>query len=103
MMTSGANLLGRGDDGDVTALVILGASGNLTHHFAEGPSSPTITVTATDEDGQYSTTLDVTVNNVAPTADAGGPYSADQGGSLSLDGSASSDPGADIVAYERGL
>jgi len=31
MMTSGANLLGRGDDGDVTALVILGASGNLTH------------------------------------------------------------------------
>ena len=31
MMTSGANLLGSGDDGDVTALVILGASGNLTH------------------------------------------------------------------------
>ena len=31
MMTSGANLLGSGNDGDVTALVILGASGNLTH------------------------------------------------------------------------
>ncbi len=31
MMTSGANLHGGGDPGDATALVILGASGNLTH------------------------------------------------------------------------
>ncbi len=31
MMTAGANLMGGGDSSDVTALIILGASGNLTH------------------------------------------------------------------------
>ena len=31
MMTAGANLVGQGGSGDVTALAILGASGNLTH------------------------------------------------------------------------
>lgn len=43
------------------------------------------------------TTIDVA--NVAPTADAGGPQAADEGDSLVLDASGSSDPGEDIVAY----
>jgi len=39
-------------------------------------------------------------NNVAPTADAGGPYSLGQGGSVALDGSGSSDSDGSIVNYE---
>ena len=44
----------------------------------------------TDGTGQTATaTATVTVSNVAPTADAGGPYTIDVGGALSLDGSGS--------------
>lgn len=49
----------------------------------------------TDED---STT--VTVSNVAPVADANGPYVCPEGGSVTLDGSNSSDTGLDVLTYE---
>jgi PKD repeat protein len=59
----------------------------------------TIGVQASDEDGGVSTdTATVTVNNVLPTADIGGPYSGDEGSAISFDASASSDPGG-IVSY----
>jgi fibronectin type 3 domain-containing protein len=47
----------------------------------------------------------VTVNNVAPTADAsaGAPYIGDQGADIVLDGSASSDPSGSITLYEWDL
>ena len=47
----------------------------------------TISATATDEDGTYaSNNLVVSVNNVAPTADAGGPYTVGEGGTVLLNG-----------------
>ena len=60
-----------------------------------------VAVLVTDDDGANSTdTAQVTVGNVAPTADAGGPYIVKQGDKLTLDASASSDPGQDIVSYK---
>ncbi len=45
-------------------------------------------------------TVTVTVANVAPTANAGGPYTVDQGETIVLDGSASSDTGGSIVSWD---
>ncbi len=54
-------------------------------------------------EGMTSEEVDAVVNwdlEFVPTADAGGPYSGDEGVALALDGSASSDPNGDIVLYE---
>ena len=63
----------------------------------------TVTVTVTDDDGGIgSDTLTVTVNdlpNQSPTADAGGPYVVDEGSSVVLDGTGSSDPDGTIASY----
>ncbi len=48
-------------------------------------------------------TATITLHNVAPTADAGGPYSVKEGEDLALDASSSSDPGDDIALYEWDL
>jgi hypothetical protein len=54
----------------------------------------------TDSGGLSDTdTATVTVANVAPTADAGGPYTMPEGGSITLDASASTDPGSDTLSY----
>jgi predicted outer membrane repeat protein len=45
----------------------------------------------------------VTVRNVAPTADAGGPYVVEEGQTVTLTASDSTDPGHDIVLYEWDL
>jgi len=64
----------------------------------------TVGLRVTDDDGDWSTdTAQVTVNNVAPTADAGGPYTVEEDVQLVLDASASSDPGNDIGLYEWDL
>ncbi len=53
-----------------------------------------------DNDGATDTdTASVSVTNTAPTADAGGPYTVNQGVALSMDGSGSSDPDGSIVQY----
>lgn len=44
-------------------------------------------------------TLNVTGTNVAPTANAGGPYTLAEGGTLSLDASASADADNDTITY----
>jgi len=61
----------------------------------------TVALRVTDEDGGTSTisTATVTVANVAPTADAGGPYSGDEGASIAFAGSAT-DVAADVLTYE---
>ena len=47
---------------------VLGNPSSVTHVYADGPTSPTISATATDEDGTFNAnTKAVTVNNVAPT------------------------------------
>jgi len=82
-----------GDGGTIT--------GTLTpsHVYAE-PGTFTVTLVVTDDDGGVgSDTTLVTVNNLAPTADAGGPYTGDEGASITLDGSGSSDPGGGTLSY----
>ncbi|MCG8371666.1 MAG: PKD domain-containing protein, partial [Proteobacteria bacterium] len=80
------------------------ATGAMTVFNSPSVGDFTVGLQVTDVDGDSGTaTTTVTVNNVAPTADAGGPYSGDQGADIALDASASSDPGNDIVSYEWDL
>ena len=61
----------------------------------------TVGLQVTDDDGESSTdTATVTLQNVAPTADAGGPYTTGEGVDVSLSAAGSTDPGHDIVSYE---
>jgi hypothetical protein len=74
------------------------AGGSLTHTYAEGSPGLTrnIIVTAIDEDGSFaSSPLAVAVNNVAPTANAGGPYVTFDDWSITLNGSGSDIAGPD--------
>jgi PKD repeat protein len=60
----------------------------------------TVTVTVNDgRGGIASDSYAVTVTNVAPTADAGGPYAGNEGTGVSFSGSAT-DPGADAFTFE---
>ncbi|WP_146512309.1 PKD domain-containing protein, partial [Thalassoglobus neptunius] len=85
------------DWGDGTTSTVTGSPQRVTHVFADGPLTHTITATATDEDGSYaSNALTVTVNNVANPL-ISGPASVLEGSvyTLQLDGN---DPGADTIA-----
>jgi Tol biopolymer transport system component len=63
-----------------------------------------VRVQAIDDDGASGTdTATVTVINAAPMAEAGGPYTAQEGIAISLNGWGSTDPGNDIVLYEWDL
>lgn len=86
-----------------------GSSGNLTLNEvlprAGVSAGEVVTATATDQNGNTSefalnvrATTDVPTNN-APVAEAGGPYIIDEGASLNLTGSASSDPDGDTLTY----
>lgn len=87
-------------------------SDGITYTDATGPEptwtwpddfSGTIYLRVTDDDGGVDfDTATVTINNVAPIADAGGPYSRDEGSSIMLTGSAS-DPGDDTFIFEWDL
>lgn len=74
---------------------------NPSHAYtAEGAYNVTLTVT--DNDGVQdsdSTTATIGSGNLAPKADAGGPYSATAGVDVQFDGSGSSDPDGSIVSY----
>ncbi|MCA9065083.1 MAG: DNRLRE domain-containing protein, partial [Planctomycetaceae bacterium] len=61
-----------------------------------------ITVDLVDEDGLHldAGRFDISVENAPPTAVPGGPYNVIEGASTVLDGTASFDPGNDIVRYE---
>jgi PKD repeat protein len=71
------------------------ASGTLTPtHTYAGNGSFTVTLTVTDANSQTAqASTSVTVNNVAPTGNPGGPYAADAGSAITLTGTAT-DPGA---------
>jgi len=64
----------------------------------------TVILTVTDNDGaQDSDTTAASIGdgvNLPPTADVGGPYTGDVGVAVDLDGSASSDFGGSIAAYD---
>ncbi len=80
--------------------VVSGNPASVTHTYADGAATYTISATATDEDGTFSSnSLVVTVENVAPTADAGGPYTTFIDKPITLSGSGSDVP-ADVLSFE---
>ena len=80
-----------------------GATGNtasLTHQFGARPATPTITVTASDEDGTYpSKTLAVHVIAQSPTITAAVTPKADEGDTVSLSGSITEPGGDDVLTF----
>jgi PKD repeat protein len=71
---------------------------NVSYSFSDD-GMYTVTLVVEDDDGDTdSDTLNVTVNNVAPTADANGPYLGSEGSPVFFSGSAW-DPGNDTFTY----
>ncbi len=89
---------GDGNTNTFTAAQVAGMGNTIGHTYADGPNSYTIAVDLADEDGSYSAvdTLNVTVNNVAPTLTLSGPGSTNEGSVYTL-GLSSSDPGQDTI------
>ncbi len=85
--------------GDTTQ-VVAGNPASVTHVYADGTVTYTISATATDEDGTFATgnTIGVTVNNVAPTLAISGASSVDEGSTYTLN-LLKSDPGADTINH----
>lgn len=76
---------------------------NPTTSYPNGPSTVTVALRVTDNDGLLSAvdTLQVTVNNAPPTANASAnPNPVDEGSSITFDGSGSSDPGGGPLTYD---
>lgn len=84
--------------GDSTQ-VVAGNPSSVSHTYADGATAYTISASATDEDGTYAAgnTVNVTVNNVAPTLAISGAASVNEGSNYTLNLS-SFDPGADTIA-----
>ena len=80
-----------------------GANGVQTHIYADGPNSYNITVDLVDEDGTFTDAanpLSVTVDNVAPTVNIGGPYLTFDDTPITLMGTATDPAGAaDPLTY----
>ncbi len=81
------------DDGEML-------SGVTASHVFKDNGDYTVTLVVEDDNGYTdSDTVHVTVNNVPPTADIGGPYSGEEGTQVNFSGSAS-DPGDDILTFK---
>jgi PKD repeat protein len=80
-----------------------GTSGATPVHTYAAAGSYTVTLTVTDDTGRNdSDSASVQVSgpvNQAPTADPGGPYTAQPGAAVAFDGTGSSDPDGPIVSY----
>jgi PKD repeat protein len=64
-----------------------GSGVSPSHTYQDGPAQYDVTLTVTDDQGRTaSDTTQVTVNNLPPTADAGGPYTCQTGETIQLNG-----------------
>jgi len=69
----------------------------------DDPFTGQVTLRVTDAAGRQSTdTADVTINNVPPVADAGGPYSGDEGSDISFSASGSTGQGLTLFEWDFG-
>jgi outer membrane protein assembly factor BamB len=88
-------------------LYAINSDGSLKWSYTIGwfiESSPAIGADGTIYVGSYDGKLyAITSGNQPPVAHAGGPYTANEGDSVALDGSQSSDPGGYIALYEWDL
>ena len=77
------------------------AAGNFSHTYAVGSATPTIIVSATDEDGTFVLgSKSLTVSNVAPSATLGGNASTNEGAIYTLNILGSDRAGAnDALSY----
>jgi PKD repeat protein len=90
-----------GDGAGPQALALNGKNFNLSHVYGMAGTF-TVTVIVTDDDGGTDTQLAqviVTLNR-PPVANAGGPYSANEGAAVSFDASGSSDPDGDALTFD---
>ena len=72
--------------------------------LASDGTSLSISVQVDDGEGGVTTAdISLTINNLAPAADAGGSYTIEEGNGLSLNASASTDPGNDSLTYSWDL
>lgn len=73
-------------------------------HIWYSPHSGTVRVQVTDGDGGYHTdTASITIYNVGPIAEIGGPYSGSEGNSINFNAGSSYEPGNDITLYQWDL
>ncbi len=72
---------------------------DLSHTYTDNGEYTVVVTVEDDESGSGSGNLFVMVNNVPPTADAGGPYLVSEGASVGLDATGSTDPGDDVLTY----
>jgi PKD repeat protein len=80
------------------------ATGLTTNFSRDLPGNYTVRLKVIDSANQQSTTTaTVTVADVAPTANAGGPYSVTEGSPLTLHGSGSNTSGDAVTTYEWDL
>ncbi len=84
---------GTAEPGTVTQGAGSGSVAGSHAYAADG--NYTVTVMVIDDDGLFgsdSFQVNLTTANVGPTANAGGPYTTNEGGTVTLDGSGSNDP-----------
>ena len=91
-------------DFDRQAAFVVDQSGvnltSTTHVYTDdGVFTVALRVRDADDNVSSESTASVTVANVPPSADVGGPYAVDEGSSLTVTGSAT-DPGQDTLTYE---
>src|SRR5437763_8396653 len=89
-------------DGSTNTTSHLSATGTITaqSHTSSTGGSKTVTVSVKDKDNATGSNTFTIAVNTRPTANAGGPYSGNEGSAIQLDGSCSSDPDAgDTLTY----
>ncbi|NQY18760.1 MAG: hypothetical protein HRT39_15490, partial [Alteromonas sp.] len=103
-----ADLVEPGDDpvseylidwGDGSAVQSVTELGDVTHTFADGDSSATISVQIVNDEGTFDGgTVDVTINNIAPTTSVSSDASVDANAPFTINFGEVEDPGDDSIS-----